>query len=161
MKRSHSGRAPGDFRDQLIAASLKHGKDAAEAEANAKFPRSIDRGLIEASSASSATDRGLSFPRSIDRGLIEAGAGRPVHVDVLAFPRSIDRGLIEAPLSRCRRKIPRTFPRSIDRGLIEATPSHSSADRSGSHFRDQLIAASLKRIGAATYEYVQQISAIN
>ena len=48
MKRSHSGRAPGDFRDQLIAASLKHGKDAAEAEANAKFPRSIDRGLIEA-----------------------------------------------------------------------------------------------------------------
>ena len=32
---------------------------------------------------------------------------------------------------------------------------------SGSHFRDQLIAASLKRIGAATYEYVQQISAIN
>jgi len=59
------------------------------------------------------------------------------------FPRSIDRGLIEAVSESVASEMLSTFPRSIDRGLIEATlVERTFVVRS--HFRDQLIAASLK-----------------
>ena len=38
-----------------------------------------------------------------------------------------------------------TFPRSIDRGLIEATIMRATVRGNAANFRDQLIAASLKR----------------
>jgi len=38
----------GDFRDQMIAASLKHRSFRCSAEHDLTFPRSNDRGLIEA-----------------------------------------------------------------------------------------------------------------
>src|SRR5581483_6803393 len=37
-----------------------------------------------------------SFPRSVDRGPIEARRGRPAPGPRMAFPRSVDRGPIEA-----------------------------------------------------------------
>ncbi len=43
----------------------------------------------------------MEFPRSIDRGLIEAPRGQDIRrVEPVVFPRSIDRGLIEAAASR-------------------------------------------------------------
>ena len=83
------------------------------------------------------------FPRSIDRGLIEAVREWDICSVVRLFPRSIDRGLIEAsPLCRSATRVV-LFPRSIDRGLIEAMLESWGMTTDGS-FRDQLIAASLK-----------------
>src|SRR5689334_8508312 len=61
-----------DFRDQLIAASLKHEWLIDALRRALQFPRSIDRGLIEATIRSADCACGGTFPRSIDRGLIEA-----------------------------------------------------------------------------------------
>ena len=107
------------------------------------------------------------FPRSIDRGLIEArtppGAGRPRrHFPGLligaslklpdSLPDSEHHGdfpglLIGASLKRNNknpgRKDPFGFPRSIDRGLIEAVQSLQSL-QSQSYFPGLLIGASLK-----------------
>ena len=65
-----------------------------------EFPRSNDRGPIEATTVSAEPPLVVSFPRSNDRGPIEARgwswnaqAGR-------LFPRSNDRGPIEAELHR-------------------------------------------------------------
>ena len=125
------------FRDQLIAASLKRQRRDALRRQIVQFPRSIDRGLIEALYARviSATDS-TPFPRSIDRGLIEAARAKSRPVPPHAFPRSIDRGLIEAPRLR------RTWRRRL-------------------HFRDQLIAASLKHRLPLRPHAIVQISAIN
>ncbi len=60
------------------------------------------------------------------------------------FPRSIDRGLIEAEQFSVQRSVEIEFPRSIDRGLIEARLRQSTRHAGLNHFRDQLIAASLK-----------------
>ena len=46
----------------------------------------------------------------------------------------------------------RSFPRSIDRGLIEATNVPIAMTASAAHFRDQLIAASLKRMSTPAHE---------
>jgi len=61
------------------------------------FPRSIERGLIEAAASSARSGRRDTFPRSIERGLIEAKTRRRTMSSALgSFPRSIERGLIEA-----------------------------------------------------------------
>ena len=83
-----------DFRDQLIAASLKPALHLAALIGT--FPRSIDRGLIEARAISDCGSPHAVFPRSIDRGLIEALLNSWHRGRKLAFPRSADRGLIEA-----------------------------------------------------------------
>ena len=61
------------------------------------YPRSSDRGLIEATSRDSQRQPRQSYPRSSDRGLIEASdkAG-DVPRQQARYPRSSDRGLIEA-----------------------------------------------------------------
>ena len=60
------------------------------------FPRSQERGLIEAPLvAQSSWDPSL-FPRSQERGLIEAVRICSEHVRHSMFPRSQERGLIEA-----------------------------------------------------------------
>ena len=109
------------FRDQLIAAPLKLGRLRKKRQPVISFPRSIDRGPIEASSDLSVSIAGSRpFPRSIDRGPIEA----------LWFPWSLSvhnscfrDQLIAAPLKRCR---------------------HCNIADSKTRFRDQLIAAPLK-----------------
>ena len=84
------------------------------------------------------------FPRSYDRGLIEALFLRVLlGLMKCLFPRSYDRGLIEA-----RSTIPpflriSVFPRSYDRGLIEATNLSFPVAGDGG-FRGLMIAASLK-----------------
>src|SRR5579872_2915449 len=111
------------FRDHMIAASLKRHHEAAGAPAP-RFPRSYDRGLIEARKRGGTPFRNGRFPRSYDRGLIEApgnrgwsarqSAGFRDHMIAASLkPGAADVGYAYA-----------LFPRSYDRGLIEA--SHSS-----------------------------------
>ncbi len=156
-----------DFRDQLIAAPLKRIDVGSVAAALRAFPRSIDRGPIEAARSrigrsrtldfrdqliaaplkptSAASDvTALAFPRSIDRGPIEALAACPALPRGRAFPRSIDRGPIEASTAAIVPCAIGAFPRSIDRGPIEALTRRRTAIGRSQHFRDQLIAAPLK-----------------
>jgi hypothetical protein len=54
------------------------------------------------------------------------------------------------------------FPRSADRGLIEARASESWGSTATTHFRDQLIAASLKpALAQSAYDPTPSISAIS
>src|SRR5215471_12707220 len=84
------------------------------------FPRSIDRGPIEAKLGTEADVLAVDFPRSIDRGPIEASRPHTRRCTCRPFRDP----LIAAPLKLARRRIlpwPNpTFPRSIDRGPIEA-----------------------------------------
>src|SRR5260370_1307834 len=61
------------------------------------------------------------------------------------FPRSADRGPIEAVESRTQAPCYAPFPRSADRGPIEARKLFASRSYLRAYFRDQLIAAPLKR----------------
>ena len=111
-----------DFRDQLIAAPLKHACATRHACGAARFPRSADRGPIEARWRHALQRRHPLFPRSADRGPIEAlRRASVVGSGSAAFPRSADRGPIEARRMRLR-ALDRSssFPRSADRGPIEA-----------------------------------------
>ena len=49
------------FRDQLIAASLKRDRSAMTARDSSRFPRSTDRGLIEAVDPELGADRHRHF----------------------------------------------------------------------------------------------------
>ncbi len=66
------GAAPDQFRDQLIAASLKQLVADEALPVLEPIPRSIDRGLIEAIYWRRPIRSPTPIPRSIDRGLIEA-----------------------------------------------------------------------------------------
>ena len=129
------------------------------------FPRSIERGPIEAASCWHPPHDPLSFPRSIERGPIEAGpyllpclpssafrvqlnaaplklllhASRGAYRHV--FPRSIERGPIEAPNTPAGRTLTCGFPRSIERGPIEAAFTSPPTTARPPTFRDQLVAA--------------------
>src|SRR5437660_9756153 len=85
------------------------------------------------------------FPRSIDRGPIEAQDDYRQALELQGYFR--DR-LIAAPLKRITRITPwpriSPFPRSIDRGPIEAQ-EEKPGQFIPAHFRDRLIAAPLKR----------------
>ena len=107
------------FRDQLIAASLKPVHTRQPQQECSIFPRSIDRGLIEARRTPPADLRLQNFPRSIDRGLIEAQPGGLRPGSLRPFPRSIDRSLIGAicPLTTLDTGL--SFRDQIDRGLTK------------------------------------------
>ena len=62
------------------------------------FPRSNERGSIEAPDARQYQDDGDEFPRSNERGSIEAIENSMPTVAGVAFPRSNERGSIEASL---------------------------------------------------------------
>ena len=63
------------------------------------YPRSHDRGPIEALRGLVPRLRAVCYPRSHDRGPIEAGDERKSHAKASAsYPRSHDRGPIEANL---------------------------------------------------------------
>jgi len=84
------------FRDRKIAASLKHRLFSKDKAFVLPFPRSKDRGLIEAAEATRSAGSAANFPRSKDRGLIEARPESSLTIIATTFPRSKDRGLIEA-----------------------------------------------------------------
>ena len=65
--------------------------------ARAAFPRSSERGLIEARGEYVGHEYMLVFPRSSERGLIEASRCGSIDGETAPFPRSSERGLIEAP----------------------------------------------------------------
>jgi len=89
----------------LNAASLKRQVIGAARFHRFEFPRSIERGLIEASPVVARRFPSGEFPRSIERGLIEAKNGYRPHYYTLWFPRSIERGLIEAWWCRSIRQL--------------------------------------------------------
>jgi len=136
-----------DFRDQLIAAPLKLAGVPAGRVDRIAFPRSIDRGPIEAQSRCGRSKRNRDFrdqliaaplkrPEGFERRteavyfrdqLIAAPLklGGRANIDVLG-PHFRDQ-LIAAPLKpflfNDLRPPPPAFPRSIDRGPIEAKPA--------------------------------------
>ena len=118
------------------------------------FPRSFERGPIEADLIYSYILHILLFPRSFERGPIEASPDLVNRTHAEQFPRSFERGPIEASMQiviLCRntwnfhvhlnvaplkltpsRRVPpgqRIFPRSFERGPIEASPHPLSAQR--------------------------------
>ena len=84
------------------------------------------------------------FPRSPERGLIEAPHEWAGRADRPLFPRSPERGLIEASRRALDHQVSVRFPRSPERGLIEAW-SIKAAIRRSEYFRAPRSAASLKR----------------
>ena len=108
-----------------------------------RFPRSIDRGLIEAR----APHDGRADDHHLPGLLIGASLKQnPQHLDTSGqapFPRSIDRGLIEAHAHGRQGCGACHFPRSIDRGLIEASTTGAAWARR-TYFPGLLIGASLK-----------------
>jgi len=84
------------FRGRSTAAQLKLPFVLGLELGAGRFPRSIDRGPIEASREEAQREYAALFPRSIDRGPIEALLGPGDRLPALEFPRSIDRGPIEA-----------------------------------------------------------------
>jgi len=132
------------FRDHVIAGSLKRGVSESVRGARSGFPRSRDRGLIEAISARPSGSASRKFPRSRDRGLIEANmrSGTVARVIPL-FPRSRDRGLIEATIPRSLwQQAWRFRDHVIAASLKPQVPVLSLPE--AIRFRDHVIAASLK-----------------
>src|SRR5437868_3229618 len=87
----------------MIAASLKHGLTATPARRRTSFPRSYDRGLIEAIWPIKGADWAATHFRD---HMIAASLKHPKprlpRPAFSAFPRSYDRGLIEAAVWRRR-----------------------------------------------------------
>ena len=111
------------------------------------FPRSIDRGLIEAWSALFARSSASPFRDQLIAASLKPDCAGDTAEPLLAFrDQLIAASLKQEPLLQSKTWAV-TFPRSIDRGLIEAHWRRAEAT-AASAFRDQLIAASLKRPGA-------------
>ena len=79
------------FPGLMIGASLKHSVSQAKPRGAFHFPRSYDRGIIEADNYVASVAKSTGFPRSYDRGIIEAGKIWPNARIAGAFPRSYDR----------------------------------------------------------------------
>src|SRR2546429_204979 len=80
----------------------------------ARFPRSFERGSIEAASRPALIAALAAFPRSFERGSIEALGFYHFARARRVFPRSFERGSIEAPIrrARCNRLNVSTFIRT-------------------------------------------------
>jgi hypothetical protein len=114
LKQTESANFPlgnDQFRDHVIAASLKLELCTFAMEAIKSIPRSRDRGLIEASRRSFAASP-ASLKQNVrvdDGGLIEA-----------TLIQGFWKGLIEAVAVGLKKPSAVGIPRSRDRGLIEA-----------------------------------------
>ena len=86
------------FHVRVNVAPLKPGRRYAPAEIM-EFPRSSERGSIEALLRTAANAAIGAFPRSSERGSIEAMRVRFLCGPMVLFPRSSERGSIEARLS--------------------------------------------------------------
>src|SRR5581483_5849830 len=64
----------GDFRARSSAASLKRQYFFCRGSGVVRFPRSFERGFIEATPGDSCHPAPAAFPRSFERGFIEAPA---------------------------------------------------------------------------------------
>ena len=110
-----------------------------------QFPRSIERGSIEALLQLAEEGQLLSgFPRSIERGSIEALRPKRSQPGRKKFPRSIERGSIEAIIGNRKRRLIGKFPRSIERGSIEAFWPFEPGRGGVRRFHAQLSVAPLK-----------------
>ena len=68
---------------------------------------------------------GPFLPRSLNRGLIEATVRSPMVTTLWPLPRSLNRGLIEASIELAEGIDRDDLPRSLNRGLIEAEAANS------------------------------------
>src|SRR5207244_230917 len=89
------------------------------------FPRSIDRGPIEAIREWSSKGTFRHFRDRLIAAPLKLWHDTAFPSTDYTFPRSIDRGPIEADKKLLARVIHIVFPRSIDRGPIEATRAES------------------------------------
>ena len=106
----------------MNVAQLKRISRKAASRITAWFPRSNERGSIEAKTYLAGAYRLFKFPRSNERGSIEAPQHPLKRRDGEAFPRSNERGSIEAFRRRKPDLLLSEFPRSNERGSIEAAP---------------------------------------
>src|SRR5947209_906552 len=87
----------------------------------------------------------ILFPRSSERGPIEAPVARFPGSRLILFPRSSERGPIEAESDVLDGLSHPTFPRSSERGPIEAFRTGTRSPQSR-HFRAHQSAAPLKLV---------------
>src|SRR5438045_1820278 len=108
------------------------------------FPRSIDRGLIEASRSAKWPQWSDQFPRSIDRGLIEAVMTAFYVTNKTNFCDQWIAASLKLPLTKRRRLLRKAYFR--DQLIAASLKLRVNGGRSyyRHDFRDQLIAASLK-----------------
>ena len=113
-------------RGPIEARLRRHGRTAL----SVNYPRSHDRGPIEASRPASTPDNEPNYPRSHDRGPIEAArrCQREGFQNLEGSPRSHDRGPIEANCRAWACRCLVTYPRSHDRGPIEAPSVRPACD---------------------------------
>ena len=85
------------------------------------FPRSSERGSVEAARAVTKADATACFPRSSERGSVEAvphGIGGSNARGAFRVLRNA--APLKPRLSKKTKEIPRRFPRSSERGSVEA-----------------------------------------
>ncbi len=133
------------FRDHQIAAPLKHDWPAASESPRNQFPRSPDRGPIEALPACWLRSASAYFrDHQIAAPLKQRNS--PMH-GLAKFPHFRDHQ-IAAPLKRASEirsgEFSPGFPRSPDRGPIEAAARLRQRCLPRPDFRDHQIAAPLK-----------------
>ena len=108
------------FRVHTNAAPLKPGPGHSSVGERAVFPRSHERGPIEAYLHLLNFALIFFFPRSHERGPIEARDFVSDELPDSSFPRSHERGPIEAVPLGTLLVASAFFPRSHERGPIEA-----------------------------------------
>ena len=91
----------------------------------------------------------VNFPRSPERGFVEARSYRASRFYADCFPRSPERGFVEARLDHVLPMFLRIFPRSPERGFVEAVPPAQIQRIEDWTFRAHPSAASLKRTAPA------------
>ncbi len=118
------------FHVRMNVAQLKHNPFSQFCHTLNSFPRSNERGSIEAHRRFEPVKPDDEFPRSNERGSIEAQPGIACSgVGSYTFPRSNERGSIEAPRIYPRSSQGARFPRSNERGSIEADASGNEQSR--------------------------------
>ncbi len=86
----------------------------------AVFPRSNERGSIEAKQRQAMSGKSMAFRVQTNAAPLKRTPGTEYSRRIEGFPRSNERGSIEAALPRRSLRRWRDFPRSNERGSIEA-----------------------------------------
>ena len=113
----------GSFRVQKNAASLKPGRKRQSSAFDIAFPRSKERGFIEAREQPSLLIWTSFFPRSKERGFIEARIAKGRAKRRRSFRVQKNAASLKLGFSFAVQALGHRFPRSKERGFIEAAPA--------------------------------------
>ena len=152
-----------DFRAHLSAAPLKQLPLASAERWGSIFPRSSERGPIEALGILTMLSTvGNYFRAHLSAAPLKLANQIAGRRNVTGFPRSSERGPIEARESSCplAHLAHGGFPRSSERGPIEAQTMRYRSSRRILNFRAHLSAAPLKRGGGLLMSRRMFISAL-